>query len=248
MAYTRALRSITESSGAELQDFSQQVHAQLERGLVRRQPYLRLLSCFGHRSGQTLTVTQIFDRSEVGLGHVEAFSRDVPDCISVVCTHIDTLWKPKDANYTAARGSMCDQAADLQLQCTPGVRTVNSAKGSLDALVQQCKCLGNQAFRRHSYAGTRDLYRLASTGLHVFSSVLCLLGSLVALTSVIEPFRRVAEAIKFYTEAIAGASHDASLFSNRSAAHAACYMYPEALKDAAIAIRLNPAWPKAHYR
>ena len=60
--------------------------------------------------------------------------------------------------------------------------------------------------------------------------------------------RCFAEAIKFYSEAVAGSQPDAPLFSNRSAAYLACGMAAESLQDAARAVTLHPNWPKARYR
>ena len=57
-----------------------------------------------------------------------------------------------------------------------------------------------------------------------------------------------AEAIRLYTEAIAGASADAELFANRSIAYLAAGSRQEALDDACQATRLRPEWAKAQYR
>ena len=57
-----------------------------------------------------------------------------------------------------------------------------------------------------------------------------------------------AEAIRLYTEAIAGASTDAELFANRSIAHLAAGNRQEALEDASQATNLRPEWAKAQYR
>jgi tetratricopeptide (TPR) repeat protein len=57
-----------------------------------------------------------------------------------------------------------------------------------------------------------------------------------------------ADAIKMYTQAIAGDSQDATLFANRSAACLASGLYDQALADAQKATELKPTWPKSHYR
>lgn len=57
-----------------------------------------------------------------------------------------------------------------------------------------------------------------------------------------------AEAVKCYSQAIAAAEGDETLFANRSAAFLALYMFQEALQDAAKAVRLNSGWPKGYYR
>ena len=57
-----------------------------------------------------------------------------------------------------------------------------------------------------------------------------------------------AEAIKMYTQAIAGDPNDATLFGNRSAAFMASGLFEQALWDAQKAVELNPAWAKAYYR
>ncbi|KAK9803026.1 hypothetical protein WJX72_005333 [[Myrmecia] bisecta] len=56
------------------------------------------------------------------------------------------------------------------------------------------------------------------------------------------------EAIKMYSQAIAGAPLDHTLFGNRSAAYLALGLYEEARLDAAKAVKLKPDWPKGHYR
>ena len=58
----------------------------------------------------------------------------------------------------------------------------------------------------------------------------------------------VAEAIRLYTEAIAGAPEDAELLANRSIAHMSANNRQEALQDAINAVKLRPKWAKAHYR
>lgn len=58
----------------------------------------------------------------------------------------------------------------------------------------------------------------------------------------------VAEAIRLYTEAIAGAPKDAELLCNRSIAHLSANNREEALQDAVDALKLRPDWAKAHYR
>ena len=56
------------------------------------------------------------------------------------------------------------------------------------------------------------------------------------------------EAIKMYSQAIAGDEGDATLFSNRSAAYLAAGLYQEAVLDAQKAATLDPAWAKGFYR
>ncbi len=51
-----------------------------------------------------------------------------------------------------------------------------------------------------------------------------------------------------YSQAIAGAEGDASLFGNRSAAHLAAGLYQDAILDAQKATALAPAWTKGWYR
>lgn len=57
-----------------------------------------------------------------------------------------------------------------------------------------------------------------------------------------------AEAIRLYTEAIAGAPRDAELLANRSIALLSANNRQEALQDAIDAVRLRPDWAKAHFR
>ena len=56
------------------------------------------------------------------------------------------------------------------------------------------------------------------------------------------------EALKMYSQAIAGAETDHTLFGNRSAAYLALGLYEEALQDAQKAVALCPTWAKGHYR
>lgn len=58
----------------------------------------------------------------------------------------------------------------------------------------------------------------------------------------------VVDAIKLYSQAIAGNDSDHSLFANRSAAFLALGLLDKALWDAQKAIALNPDWAKGYYR
>ena len=51
-----------------------------------------------------------------------------------------------------------------------------------------------------------------------------------------------------YSQAIAGAEGDATLFGNRSAAYLAAGLYQDAILDAQKATTLSPAWAKGFYR
>ena len=51
-----------------------------------------------------------------------------------------------------------------------------------------------------------------------------------------------------YSQAIAGAEGDATLFGNRSAAYLAAGLYQDAILDARKATALAPAWAKGFYR
>ena len=57
-----------------------------------------------------------------------------------------------------------------------------------------------------------------------------------------------AEAIRLYTEALAGAPKDAEILANRSIAHLSASNRQEALDDSMEAVKLRPEWAKAHYR
>ncbi|GAB4824134.1 hypothetical protein N2152v2_011180 [Parachlorella kessleri] len=56
------------------------------------------------------------------------------------------------------------------------------------------------------------------------------------------------EAVKMYTQAVAGAESDHTLFSNRSAAYLALGLYEQALWDANKCTTLKPDWAKGYYR
>ncbi|KAG7675099.1 hypothetical protein Ndes2526A_g07853 [Nannochloris sp. 'desiccata'] len=60
--------------------------------------------------------------------------------------------------------------------------------------------------------------------------------------------KKYADAIKFYSQAIAGDPKDKTLFSNRSAAYLASGLYEQALWDAESAVSLDNAWSKSYYR
>lgn len=57
-----------------------------------------------------------------------------------------------------------------------------------------------------------------------------------------------AEAVKCYSQAIAGAEHDHTLFANRSASYLAQQLFDDAITDAVKTVWLKEAWPKGHYR
>ena len=57
-----------------------------------------------------------------------------------------------------------------------------------------------------------------------------------------------ADAIKMYSQAIAGDETDHTLFSNRSAAYLAVGLLDAALWDARKTVELRPEWPKGYYR
>ena len=56
------------------------------------------------------------------------------------------------------------------------------------------------------------------------------------------------EAIKMYSQAIAGDENDHTLFGNRSAAFLAVGLLEKALWDAEKAVKLKPDWAKGYYR
>eukprot|EP00854_Cymbomonas_tetramitiformis_P027859 gene27859-34418_t len=56
------------------------------------------------------------------------------------------------------------------------------------------------------------------------------------------------EAIKLYSQAIAGDDKDKTLYSNRSAAYLSIGRYDDALVDAASCVRVDDAWAKGYFR
>lgn len=71
----------------------------------------------------------------------------------------------------------------------------------------------------------------------------------VAMETLLKPPRASdAEAIRMYSQAIAGAEGDATLFGNRSAAHLGAGLYQDAILDARKATLLAPTWAKGFYR
>lgn len=118
---------------------------------------------------------------------------------------------------------------DLSADPTAVYRT----SASLNVLVQRCRELGNDAFRKKRFAGNEHLcfwHQVSKPWEETLSP------------------RLFAEAVELYTQAIAGSGGDAILFSNRAAAHLARYVYPQAMQDALKAVQLDPTWPKAFYR
>eukprot|EP00232_Nephroselmis_pyriformis_P030673 CAMPEP_0182852400 /NCGR_PEP_ID=MMETSP0034_2-20130328/144_1 /TAXON_ID=156128 /ORGANISM="Nephroselmis pyriformis, Strain CCMP717" /LENGTH=329 /DNA_ID=CAMNT_0024983105 /DNA_START=26 /DNA_END=1012 /DNA_ORIENTATION=+ len=65
-----------------------------------------------------------------------------------------------------------------------------------------------------------------------------------------EAFRekKYAEAIKLYTQAIAGAPTDHTLYSNRAAAYHGAGRYENSALDAARCVTIAPKWGKGYYR
>ena len=57
-----------------------------------------------------------------------------------------------------------------------------------------------------------------------------------------------ADAIKMYSQGIAGNENDHTLFGNRSAAYLAIGLLDQALLDAQKAVTLEPAWAKGYFR
>ena len=59
---------------------------------------------------------------------------------------------------------------------------------------------------------------------------------------------RMRDAVRMYTQAIAGAPGDAALHGNRSTAKLALGEHDGALLDATRCVELDPEWAKGHYR
>jgi tetratricopeptide (TPR) repeat protein len=55
------------------------------------------------------------------------------------------------------------------------------------------------------------------------------------------------EAIEWYTKAIKADPHDSTFYSNRCAAYMGLDKFQEALKDAEMCTKLQPAWVKVRY-
>ncbi len=54
--------------------------------------------------------------------------------------------------------------------------------------------------------------------------------------------------MKLYSQAIAGAPKNFTLYANRSAAYLAIFARQEAYNDAVKATALRPDWPKGYFR
>lgn len=78
--------------------------------------------------------------------------------------------------------------------------------------------------------------------------IICNIFRYISGQSVPLKFCSHAEAIRLYTEALAGDPTDAELLANRSIAHMSAGHRQEALQDALAAAKLRPEWSKAQYR
>lgn len=139
------------------------------------------------------------------------------------------------ASSRAADPTLCDPDVQQAIESHYGFRLDQADQEQIKLLVSNSKKAGNECFKERRYRGE-----------------LAFEASLVCLTSLQRPLPSVedvrAEAVSWYSQAIAGDPQDQNLFSNRSAAHLALDEPEEALQDARKALHLKAAWPKAHYR
>jgi len=128
--------------------------------------------------------------------------------------------------------TVCDPLQKTLIEQHFGEQVSNAPPELLIHLTQRFKSLGNTAARRKQFQGQRlSLHKI------------CLQAIIQKPAASLS-----AEAVKCYSQAIAAAERDATLYANRSAAYLALYQYQAALQDAAKAVQLHQSWPKAYYR
>ena len=140
-----------------------------------------------------------------------------------------------------------------------GEDTRLQASGEIQFIVSQSKKAGNGLFKEKKYKGqssSSSSQSLVNAGLAVWLAELDPFfsssprGFVVPSLSYepICPLASTADAIKMYSQAIAGDETDHTLYSNRAAAYLAVGLLDAALVDAQKAVSLNPEWPKGYYR
>lgn len=124
-----------------------------------------------------------------------------------------------------------------------GVSLRDTPTELLQFVVDQSKSAGNQAFRENRYQG-----ELITVELFARFHITIRKYQLSTADPSADSCYLLAEAVKLYSQAIAGAPKDASLFANRSAAYLMIGAKQEAHNDAAKTTKLKPDWPKGFFR
>ena len=138
--------------------------------------------------------------------------------------------------------TVCDPLRKALIQRQYGCKLEDTPKPLLRHLVAQFRARGNAAFREGQYAGARTYKECSKEGGLVSQLSPAVSGNTPTLLN------SFAEAVKCYSQAIAGAEHDHTLFANRSASYLAQHLFHDAIKDAEKTVWLKEAWPKGHYR
>lgn len=125
------------------------------------------------------------------------------------------------------------EAPDLEMHAMAELTLKEADHAALRFVVDKSRQAGNDAFKCKRYNGEAACMSASAANL-------AFLGC--------DHSWCFAEAIKMYTQAIAGDTNDCTLFGNRSAAYMASGLFEQALWDAEKAVELNPSWAKAYYR
>ena len=143
--------------------------------------------------------------------------------------------------------TVCSEEEREKIEQYYGISINDSSPELLQFVVSRSKEAGNLAFKQRKYAGTckcgRSIAQAVSSCINTEKRF-----SNLPNCRLIDRGCLFAEAAKLYTQAIAGTPEDATLFSNRSAAHLALGLYEAATLDARKAITLRPDWAKGYYR
>ncbi|DBA90775.1 TPA: hypothetical protein ACH3X1_003982 [Trebouxia sp. C0004] len=131
--------------------------------------------------------------------------------------------------------TVCDPLQKALIEQHFGEQVSNAPPELLIHLAQRFKSLGNTAVRRKQFQGQRFVTAFIISR-HAGDSIE---GSTSSVSI---------EAVKCYSQAIAAAEHDETLYANRSVAYLALYQYQAALQDATKAVQLHQSWPKGYYR
>lgn len=119
------------------------------------------------------------------------------------------------------------------IERSAGIRLKDARPEELHFIVSKSKESGNRLFKEKKYRGTWKMFRLV---------LVCLWGHALTICG------GCADAIRMYSQGIAGDEQDHTLFGNRSAAYLALGLLDQALWDAQKSVTLKPDWAKGYYR
>jgi stress-induced-phosphoprotein 1 len=146
--------------------------------------------------------------------------------------------------------TVCDAAEKAQIECYTGVSLRDAQPEALRFVIERSKQAGNEAFRQKNYKGAPLLMICTRIACLKYGRLRIPAG--VSTAAARAPPDRAppppAEAVKLYSQAIAGDEGDHTLYGNRSAAYLALGLYEQALWDGRKAIALDGGWGKGYYR